>query len=95
MPTHCRNVKVDLRLTPCIKVAAALKGLGKMQTTGSLVTGELGYDRFCIRRTDFPGPIESVISKFTCMLITLPDDQALQFSISLETIPSFHTFVVL
>ena len=29
---------------PCIKVAAALKGLGKMQTTGSLVTGELGYD---------------------------------------------------
>ena len=25
------------------------------------------YDRFCIRRTNFPGPIESVISKFTCI----------------------------
>ena len=24
------------------------------------------YDRFCILRTNFPGPIESVISKFTC-----------------------------
>ena len=24
------------------------------------------YDRFCIWRTNFPGPIESVISKFTC-----------------------------
>ena len=24
------------------------------------------YDGFCIRRTNFPGPIESVISKFTC-----------------------------
>ena len=26
------------------------------------------YDRFCIRRTNFPGPIESVISKFTCTI---------------------------
>ena len=26
------------------------------------------YDGFCIRRTNFPGPIESVISKFTCTL---------------------------
>ena len=25
------------------------------------------YDRFCIWRTTFPGPIVSVISKFTCM----------------------------
>ena len=25
------------------------------------------YDGFCIRRTNFPGPIESVISKFTCI----------------------------
>ena len=24
------------------------------------------YNRFCIWRTNFPGPIESVISKFTC-----------------------------
>ena len=24
------------------------------------------YDGFCIWRTNFPGPIESVISKFTC-----------------------------
>ena len=24
------------------------------------------YDGFCIRRTNFPGPIESVISEFTC-----------------------------
>ena len=24
------------------------------------------YDGFCISRTNFPGPIESVISKFTC-----------------------------
>ena len=24
------------------------------------------YDGFCILRTNFPGPIESVISKFTC-----------------------------
>ena len=29
------------------------------------------YDRFCIRRTNFPGPIESVISKFTCIVIHL------------------------
>ena len=27
------------------------------------------YDGFCIWRTDFPGPIESVISKFTCIII--------------------------
>ena len=27
------------------------------------------YDGFCIRRTNFPGPIESVISKFTCISI--------------------------
>ena len=26
------------------------------------------YDRFCLWRTNFPGPIESVISKFTCIL---------------------------
>ena len=26
------------------------------------------YDGFCIWRTNFPGPIESVISKFTCIL---------------------------
>ena len=25
------------------------------------------YDRFCLWRTNFPGPIESVISKFTCI----------------------------
>ena len=25
------------------------------------------YDKFCICRTNFPGPIESVISKFTCI----------------------------
>ena len=25
------------------------------------------YGGFCIRRTNFPGPIESVISKFVCM----------------------------
>ena len=25
------------------------------------------YAGFCIRRTNFPGPIESVISKFTCI----------------------------
>ena len=25
------------------------------------------YDKFCILRTNFPGPIESVISKFTCI----------------------------
>ena len=25
------------------------------------------YDRFCIRQTNLPGPIESVISKFTCI----------------------------
>ena len=25
------------------------------------------YDRFCICQTNFPGPIESVISKFTCI----------------------------
>ena len=24
------------------------------------------YDGFCIGQTNFPGPIESVISKFTC-----------------------------
>ena len=27
------------------------------------------YDGFCIWRTNFPGPIESVISKFTCSVI--------------------------
>ena len=27
------------------------------------------YDGFCIWRTNFPGPIESVISKFTCICI--------------------------
>ena len=27
------------------------------------------YDGFCICRTSFPGPIESVISKFTCIII--------------------------
>ena len=27
------------------------------------------YDGLCIRRTNFPGPIESVISKFTCIYI--------------------------
>ena len=27
------------------------------------------YDGFCIWRTNFPGPIESVISKFTCITI--------------------------
>ena len=26
------------------------------------------YDGFCICRTNFPGPIESVISKFTCIV---------------------------
>ena len=26
------------------------------------------YDRFCILRTNFPGPVESVISKFTCII---------------------------
>ena len=26
------------------------------------------YDGFCILRTNFPGPIESVISKFTCSI---------------------------
>ena len=26
------------------------------------------YDGFCIWRTNFPGPVESVISKFTCTL---------------------------
>ena len=26
------------------------------------------YDGFCIRRTNFPGPIESVTSKFACNL---------------------------
>ena len=45
-------------------------------------TGELAYDGqyawsqsdayqvfvICIRRTNFPGPIESVISKFTCIM---------------------------
>ena len=25
------------------------------------------YDGFCIWRTNFPGPIESVLSKFTCI----------------------------
>ena len=29
------------------------------------------YDRFCIWRTNFPGPIESVISKFTCIWCAL------------------------
>ena len=29
------------------------------------------YDGFCIWRTNFPGPIESVISKFTCICFTL------------------------
>ena len=28
------------------------------------------YDGFCIQRTNFSGPIESVISKFTCMFIS-------------------------
>ena len=28
------------------------------------------YDGFCIWRTNFPGPIESVISKFTCTTTT-------------------------
>ena len=28
------------------------------------------YDRFCIWRTNFPGPIESVITKFTCIKVT-------------------------
>ena len=27
------------------------------------------YDGFCIQRTNFPGPIESVISKFTCICL--------------------------
>ena len=30
------------------------------------------YDRFCIRLTNFPGPIGSVISKFTCTFMSLP-----------------------
>ena len=28
------------------------------------------YDGFCIWRTNFPGPIQSVISKFTCIRVT-------------------------
>ena len=27
------------------------------------------YDRFCIQRTNFPGPIEAVISKFTRIMM--------------------------
>ena len=29
------------------------------------------YDGFCIWRTNFPGPIESVISKFTCITLIM------------------------
>ena len=29
------------------------------------------YDGFCIWRTNFPGPIESVISKFTCITVSV------------------------
>ena len=31
--------------------------------------GSYVHDRFCIRRTNFPGPIESVISKFACVIV--------------------------
>ena len=40
------------------------------------------YDRFCIRQTNFPGPIESVISKFACFW----DRNSMKFSNSVRNL---------
>ena len=39
------------------------------------------YDGFCKRRTNFPGPIESIISKFTCIIYSVIQSALLNYII--------------